>query len=33
MPDDVFYPMLMMIGCLLTGFILGILVGAEVSAK
>ena len=37
MPDEVFYPILLMVGILLTGFILGIQVGrlweAEVRAK
>jgi len=33
MPDELFYPMLLMVGSLLTGFTLGFLFGAEVSAK
>ena len=37
MPDELFYPILLMVGVLITGFVLGILVGrtweAEVRSK
>ena len=33
MPDEVFYPILLMVGVLITGFILGILVGRTWEAE
>ena len=33
MPDDVFYPLLMIVGVLITGFVLGILVGRTWEAE
>ena len=33
MPDEIFYPILLMVGVLITGFILGILVGRTWEAE